>query len=207
MDSSNTAQVYKARNILLSLLSKQGYDVSDYENSSVNEIDILIKNKQLDLLLKNEKNEKVYVKYHLEKTLRPQFIHDLVNDLYDLDNVLTKSDYLIVVVKDEINETMQRLLVELYANDNIFVVLFPLARLQYNVLEHSMVPPHKRLTEDEKKNIITKYKINNMEQFPQISRFDPPALAIGLRPGEICEIKRSSKLEIISYYYRYCVNI
>ena len=206
MDSSNTAQVYKARNILLSLLSKQGYDVSDYENSSINEIDILIKSKQLDLLLNNEKNEKVYVKYHLEKTLRPQFIHDLVNDLYDLDTVLTKSDYLIVVVKDEINETMQRLLVELYANDNIFVVLFPLARLQYNVLNHSMVPPHKRLTEDEKKNIITKYKINKMDQFPQISRFDPPALAIGLRPGEICEIKRSSKLEIISYYYRYCVN-
>lgn len=206
-DSTSTASVFKSRNILLDLLKRQGFDISNYENSSINEVDLLIKNKQLDLLLNNNENNKVYVKYHLDKTMRPQFIHDLITDLFDLEEILTKNDYLIVVVKDEVNDTMQRLLIELFANQNIYIVLFPLARLQYNVLEHSMVPPHKRMSMDEKNNIMKKFMIENNNQFPQISRFDPAALAIGLRPGEICEIKRSSKLEIISNYYRYCVNV
>ena len=39
---------------------------------------------------------------------------------------------------------------------------------------------------------------------PQISRYDPVAQAIGLRPGQICKITRPSKTAITSNYYRIC---
>jgi DNA-directed RNA polymerase subunit H (RpoH/RPB5) len=55
--------------------------------------------------------------------------------------------------------------------------------------------------------IKKKYHIDEDEQFPTISRFDPVAQAIGLRPGELCEIVRPSKTAITTLYYRMCVNM
>jgi DNA-directed RNA polymerase subunit H (RpoH/RPB5) len=53
--------------------------------------------------------------------------------------------------------------------------------------------------------IMKKYNILDITQFPDISRFDPVAQVIGLRPGQVCEITRSSKTAIESYYYRVCI--
>ena len=44
-----------------------------------------------------------------------------------------------------------------------------------------------------------------MIQWPEISRFDPVAQAIGLRPKEVCKIIRSSETAITSTYYRMCL--
>ena len=49
-------------------------------------------------------------------------------------------------------------------------------------------------------NIMKKYNISNITQFPDISRFDPVAQVIGLRPGQVCEITRASKTAIESLY-------
>ena len=46
--------------------------------------------------------------------------------------------------------------------------------------------------------------IINNEQFPDISRFDPVAQVIGIRPGQVCEILRPSKTAITAPYYRIC---
>ena len=57
----------------------------------------------------------------------------------------------------------------------------------------------------EVKNIMNKYNITNTVQFPDISRFDPVARAICLRPGQVCHIVRPSKTSIETNYYRICV--
>ena len=54
-------------------------------------------------------------------------------------------------------------------------------------------------------DIMKKYNIDNLIQFPEISRFDPVASVIGIKPNEICEIIRPSKTSIYSEYYRVCV--
>ena len=48
------------------------------------------------------------------------------------------------------------------------------------------------------------YNIVDDSQFPKISRFDPVAMAIGIRPEELCKIIRPSKTAIESNYYRIC---
>ena len=61
------------------------------------------------------------------------------------------------------------------------------------------------MSESEKIAIKTKYNIISDNLFPELSRFDPVAQAIGIRPGEVCEILRPSKTAISAPYYRLCI--
>ena len=51
-----------------------------------------------------------------------------------------------------------------------------------------------------------KYNIINDDQLPTISRFDPVAMAICMKPTDICHILRSSQNAIRGDYFRLCVN-
>ena len=63
-----------------------------------------------------------------------------------------------------------------------------------------------KLSQDEKADFLSRYKIQDeVVQIPEISRFDPVAQAIILKPGEICSILRPSKTAITSMFYRICI--
>ena len=84
-------------------------------------------------------------------------------------------------------------------------MFFPISTLQYSVLDHNLVPKHIKLTREESDEFRVQYKILDDSNIPSISKFDPVAKAIGLRPGEICKIIRPSKTVIESIYYRICI--
>jgi len=205
--SGNTSIVHKSRQIILEHLSNQGYNTGDYDNTSINEVHIMLQNKQLDMLVENSEKGKVYVKYHLAKSLRPQYIHDIIDDLFNLEQILKVEDSIVVIIKDEPNDTMINLLKHLYADRGIYIAIFNIARLQFNILDHIMVPNHKKLTSEEVIDVKKKFNITKSDQIPGISRFDPVALAIGLKPDNICKIIRPSKIGITEDYYRICLNI
>jgi DNA-directed RNA polymerase subunit H len=92
----------------------------------------------------------------------------------------------------------------LYIKDKVFCTIMTLKQLQFNILDHSLVPLHRILSESEVATIKENYNIIQDSQFPEISRFDPVAKAIGMRPGEVCEIIRGSKTAITTKYYRLC---
>jgi DNA-directed RNA polymerase subunit H (RpoH/RPB5) len=230
MTSQNTSSlismIYKSRNVLLELMKKQQYNISEYEGFSVNEINTMKTNNQLDLILEkndykqtnkvlvtgenyeddtNTTRKKIYIKYYLTKSLRPNNLQEMIDDLFIVEEVLTKEDTLLVVVKDEVNETLINNVKHIWESEKIFIILQPLQRLQFNILEHVYVPSHNILSEDEKINIKNKYNIMNDYEFPELSRFDPVAQAIGIRPGQVCKIIRASKTAIEAPYYRICV--
>ena len=205
--SSHLQSIYKSRTTILDLLYMQGFNVDDYTDFSMTEVNTLVQNKQLDMLLENsDTNTKTYVKYHLAKSLRPNVIKEYVDDLFTLENILGANDTLIIVVNDEPNDTLQNAVKTLWQTDKQFVVLYNIAMLQFNILEHEKVPQHIRLTDDEKTEIYKTFNIIDDKQIPEISRFDPVALAISLRPGELCKIIRPSKTSVTSNYYRLCIN-
>jgi DNA-directed RNA polymerase subunit H (RpoH/RPB5) len=204
-DHKKILEIYKSRNNLLDILESINYNVSDYKGFSISEIDTLVRNKQLDMLVKNKDNKKNYIKYFIEKSLRPQNLHDMIDDLFNIEEILDKKDNLIVIIKDEPNETIQKLLSELFVNDGHFVIVINIQRLQFNILNHSMVPKHNILDSKEKDLVIKEFNIQD-DNIPNISRFDPVAQVIGIRPGEYCEIIRPSKTSITSKYYRICSN-
>lgn len=206
--SGTISELYKSRKTLLQLLSDQDYDVTDYINFSVNEIHAMYTNNQLDMLLTSHEGEidmkKSYVKYHLAKTLRRENINDYIDDLFNLEQILTKKDTLIIIMKHEPNDTLVKELKQIWEQEGIFIIIFSIDRLQFNILKHEYVPPHLLLSNDEVLTVKKQYNIMNNSQIPEISRFDPVAQAIGMRPGEICKIIRPSKTAITSFFYRIC---
>ena len=148
--------------------------------------------------------KKVYVKYHSAKSLRPVNVYEYIDDLFNLEEVLTKKDDLIIIMKDKPNETIEKTLKNIWEQDGIFVTIFNIKGLQFNVLDHTLVPPHYALSEEEGTAIKAKYNILTDDQIPDISRFSPVAQAIGLRPGQMCHIVRPSKTAISADFYRVC---
>ena len=201
--SGNIVQIFKSRNIILDLLHTQGYDISKYEDPSITEVHTMFQAKQMDMLLEKS-NKKAYVKYHLAKTLRTVNIYEYIDDLFNLEQILEKKDDLIIIIKDEPNEPLIKDLKNIWEKDGIFVTVFNIERLQFNILDNEMVPPHRILSTQDANEIRKTYNITNDSQFPDISRFSPVAMAIAMRPGELCEITRSSKTAINSKFYRIC---
>jgi DNA-directed RNA polymerase subunit H len=210
--SSLISQIYKSRNTILELMEKQDYNVIDYKGFSINEVNTMKVNNQLDMILEKEekdkkdesKKRKIYIRYYLAKALRPNNLQEMIDDLFNVEEVLTKEDTLFIIVKDEVNETLLNTLKHIWETDKIFIIIQPLKRLQFNILEHVLVPNHRILSQSETIQVKNRYNIINDNQFPDISRFDPVAQAIGIRPGEVCEIIRPSKTAITAPYYRIC---
>ena len=210
--SAIISTVYTSRNIILDLMGKQGYNIEDYGNFSVNEVNSMKQNNQLDMLLeKKEENpvtkrkNKIYIRYYLGKTIRPSNLQEMIDDLFNLEEILKKDDTLFIIIKDEINETLTNELKHIWESDGIFIVVENIKRLQFNILDNNLQPKFNIVPESEVDKIMKKYNITDKIQFPDISRFDPVSRAIGLRPGQLCHIVRPSKTAIKADYYRICI--
>tara|TARA_B100000795_G_scaffold82696_1_gene59930 strand:+ start:1202 stop:1864 length:663 start_codon:yes stop_codon:yes gene_type:complete len=212
--SFTVSKIYKSRKNLLDILEKRGFDVSDYINFGINEIQAMYLNKQLDMLLKDKSNnKKIYVKYHVTNKsgsstfpkLRDSHINEYIDDLFNLEEILSTDDELLIIIKDQnINKTLEEFMDFIFIKDKHFINILKISEILFNILDHCMVPKHRILNEKEKEKVYEKYMIMADKELPEISRFDPVAKAIGLKPGELCEITRSSKTSITSEYYRLC---
>ncbi|MEM0358914.1 MAG: DNA-directed RNA polymerase subunit H [Candidatus Hadarchaeales archaeon] len=69
---------------------------------------------------------------------------------------------------------------------------------------HVLVPEHRVLSEEEKEEILRKYKVKP-HQLPLMKSTDPVARAIGAKPGDIVEVKRESPTAGRTLAYRYVV--
>jgi hypothetical protein len=132
-------------------------------------------------------------------------LDDIIEDLFTIESILTKEDTLIIITEDEPNDTIITKLKYLYDHDGIFVVIHNIRRLQYNILNHKLVPECTILQDKDIEDLKKKYNISNKNQLPEISRFDPQALVLCIRPGNVCELKRNSATTMFYKYYRVCV--
>lgn len=231
MVNTNTSilisQIFQSRKVVLELMEAQGFDVSGYNKFSVSEVNAMKQNNQLDMLLETKAAseeatskaddskaddskasmvpKKVYIRYYLGKTIRPAHLQEMIEDLFYLTETLQKQDTLYIILKEHVNESLLNELKDIWERDGIFIVIETLKSLQFNVLKHAYVPPHSVMSEEEVEQVMKAYNITNKADFPDISRFDPPARAIGLRPGQVCKIVRSSKTASEANYYRLCV--
>ena len=205
--SNENKEIFNSRNILLKQLKIQNYDTSEYENITIMELGIMIKTEQLDMLLENnEENKKCYIKYFIGKSLRPNNINEYIDDLFVNEPILNKEiDHLIIIVKDEPNDTLIRNLKDIWEQNKYYIRVISRKRLQFNLLEHNYVPQHIILTEEEKQKLFIDKNISSEKELPEISRFDPVSLTIGIKPGEVCKIIRNSRTAINTNYYRICV--
>ena len=205
MSNSHIVSIYNSRKYLLEILEERGFNIVNYNNFSISEVSILVENDQLDMLLENNKtNKKVYVKYYVDKGIKTQNIYAIVEDLFHLENLLSKNDDLIIITKDEPNETSIQDIKDIWMQENIYVSLLHIKRLQYNILKHSLVPKHSVLSKEEEENFKHTYNISDNSKIPDISYFSPVSLVMGIRPNDIVKIERNSRTAIKSDFYRVC---
>ena len=201
--------IYKTRKVLLELLELRGYNIEDYNNFTIGEINILVEKEQLDLLLEKDDGTKIYVKYFLS-AFKKEAITNIVNMYFKDDeeeNVLDiEKDELLFITLTDPNDTIRKIINHYWDSESIYITVMSLKRLKFNILNHTLVPPHRILNSIEVEEFKEKYSIKNKDsEIPEISRTDPVSVAIGLKPGEVCEITRNSKTSISTKYYRVCI--
>ena len=206
-NSQIISHLFNSRNVILDLANRRGFNVEEYNNFTVNDILVMHTNKQLDMLLtNNDTGKKIFYKYHLTTKIRPAQVQDYIEDLFQLDDppILTKTDDLVIIGKDEPNVVLKNLLNLEYEQNEYYVNIYNFHNYRANILENDLVPNHRILNDEEKETIAKQYNIMKDENWPEISRFDPPAIAIGLRPGEVTEITRNSPTALEIKYWRLC---
>ena len=193
--SSIVSLVYRSRQILCNLMEERGKDTSSYQGESIQDVENMVNNDDVKMEFDN-----VLVVYYLGKGIRETHIRNFIEE-----TELTPDKELIVVLVTNPNDTIRKFQEYIFHTNNLFINIIHIHNLQFNILEHSLVPKHIILTESEKEDVCEKYSITDDNQFPEISRFDPVAEAIGLRPNTLCKIIRNSKTAIQSEYFRMCI--
>jgi DNA-directed RNA polymerase subunit H len=84
------------------------------------------------------------------------------------------------------------------------IELLPKTFPAFDLFQHRLVPKHEILTDEEKTELLLKYKVHPY-QLPQISSLDPTVKAIGAKPSDVLRIKRKSPTAGEHLAYRYVV--
>jgi DNA-directed RNA polymerase subunit H len=84
------------------------------------------------------------------------------------------------------------------------IELLPKTFPAFDIFQHKLVPKQEILTEEEKTELLTKFKVQPY-QLPQISSVDPTVKAIGARPGDVLRVIRRSPTAGEHIAYRYVV--
>lgn len=109
----------------------------------------------------------------------------------------------IIVAMSPPSENVLRL-VKSFAKGRL--TFFHIWQLQFDIMTHRAVMPHRILSEEEKTAVFEQYKVSNpMNQIPWIDSQDTMAKWIGAIPGDVIEVTRHSDTTGRSLYYRYCV--
>lgn len=217
MVSSNDMLV-KTRNVVLEMIEMRGYDVSDYSNFNLKDIENMIQNlgkkpnktdpTPLDMKCKHKtKNHSIHILYNFNSKLKIQNIETILNNMIE-EKTIEESDKIIILSKDTISNehVFDSQLDALYKKkgNKYFTQVFTIAKLILNIMKHELVPEHKIISEEKKRSMLKQFDISNFSQLPIILKTDPVAKFLGMQRGDVCEITKPSETAGEYVYYRYC---
>jgi len=193
-----------SRTIILEMLELRGYDISSIPSQL-----FTIDTKHELLTIKVEKETEITHVYYVIQTTRTNHkkiskkTEEVMNKIEE-----TKKDLnIIFIVLDSVTPSVKDIIKILNIKYNIYIQVFPIKQLMYNVTKHRIVPEHIRIKDLPNKNdFLQSLHINSLDKLPKILDTDPVAMFIGLKPGEICKIIRPSQSAGIHNVYRYCIN-
>ena len=109
----------------------------------------------------------------------------------------------ILVTRDNLTPFAKQAVAEM-RQQKYNIEYFREAELLVDITEHVLVPQHVVMTEDEKKTLLTRYKLRP-EQLPRIQETDPVARYYGLHRGQVVKIVRPSETAGRYVTYRICL--
>ena len=101
-----------------------------------------------------------------------------------------KADTGIIIISGQLTSQAKQKMTDI--NRELQVECFNISELMVNITEHSYVPKHILLSDEEKSMLFKRYKIKE-NQLPKILISDPVARYLGLRRGNVVKIIRDSE--------------
>ena len=212
-------KIHTSRKTVLELLNDRGYPTDKYNNYTINEISNMIKTTYslgsglnplpgpLDMLLTREDGRKIYIKYNLDISRLTAVVKTMNHEIFD--KVIDKKDTLLLLVAGKFNintSTVTTYIDEMYYSNGCFIQMFSVADLLFNRSKHEIVPKHRIISEKEKRQVMKRYNMSSVDNFPMILKEDPIAKYHGCRPGDICEITSNSGISGTYIKYRHCIS-
>jgi len=212
MDFDN---ILKSRPQVLKLLKLRGFNTEKYENQTKEELNILFQNhskkitsemEALDILIQNNNidGSNIFIKYILVDKCRTKLLEKVVDTIYE--EILQDGDTCVIITKDLVTYqgSLEDYVNKIFQTNKRFLQIFFIKSLLFDITKHSFVPEYKILNQDERKELMTKYKLND-NQLPRIKVYDPAGSFYGIKVGEVVKIKISSDTDGIYNSYRLCV--
>ena len=210
MDFEN---IYKSRKVILEMLQMRGFDTSQYDSQTKEELNILYQqhgskgNSEIDTLdIIVEGDNKIFVKYLTTSKIRNQIIVNTIDEIYESD-ILENNDVLVIITKDKATYqgTLEEHINRIFYKDAIFAQVLWLNSLLFNITEHDLVPKYRIMTQEEKKALMDKFYLDDEKNLPKILVTDPVAKFYGVRIGDLCEIEYNNETNGRNKFYRLCI--
>lgn len=206
-------ELYVSRKNLLNYLENQGYDVESQNNITIPEINAMktqtasdmTSNLDFEVKHKEDSSLKCSIFYYLKQnqSIKQNILEEMVMNYYDEND--KKKCIFILIIQGTINDTVRKTIKHLWKKHEEYTVVYEVKSLLFNILDHSFVPKHEKLSLKEKEELYTSKNVMDDSQMPEISMFDPMAKVLLLKPGEVCKITRYNKISFLDYFYRLCV--
>ena len=215
MDSDTLDFIVRTRPTVCEILTNRGYNAEGYKGVSSAELESLASNKlALTIVAKKVEGsiapkEQAVVFYMVETPIRLS-LDKQITELFTQTQAVPMSGEtteVIVLHNEPEHEAFTVQAQRQWATRKAYISFFPIKVLISNPARHVMVPPHRRLSEEEVKDTMVKFSLKSKSELPHIKyHLDMQSRVLGLVPGDIVEIKRSSETAGITTTFRVCVS-
>ncbi|RHZ89820.1 hypothetical protein Glove_9g160 [Diversispora epigaea] len=183
------------------IINSEAYNEIEYFKERCVKSGVIHKESMMFQVQKNDNpNEQLLVVFPDEKPVGVKYLKILCQKM--LDQKVSRG---IVVFPGTLTAAANKAIqvINTKENKNYEIDTFSEADLMVNITQHQLVPKHYVLSEEEKKTLLSKYRLKET-QLPRIQITDPVAKYYGLKRGQVVKIMRPSETSGRYVTYRLC---
>lgn len=200
----NATRLFRVRKTCLEMLLDRGYlvgeeDLHESRDTFISKFSEEPKRDDLTLLSQKQEDptDQIFVFYPNEDKVGVKTIKTFAERM-KAEGVARA----LMVVQANLTPFAKQCLTEMQPKYNIEV--FQELELMINITKHVLVPEHRLLTPQQKKELLDRYTVKEA-QLPRIQHSDPVARYYGMNRGEVVRIVRPSETAGRYVTYRLCV--
>jgi len=176
----------KAREVSLQMLRDRGYKVSsDYTKVKT----VLPSAKDLYIQGESDSLGSIGVYWSLEDKVRTEMVRSLILEM----DKLKLTHAILITPTDNYTSGTKKVLLDLIKSKKWKIETFEFSELQYNPIQHELLPKYKILTKEEENKLQEAYQLQDFQQLPILRYDDIMSRYLGLSRNRIVQFIRPDK--------------